>query len=179
MWYRFEQDNPKGICRVKQFQIAWYDMQQNGDCFDEDFVALDGIDRVIPYVETVEDENNSDRSRVFVHMDNGDVYELKMEKLSKEQLENCNNFYCEDVIKPCDMCNNARIDDDLTNENDYSAISVGKSAKGNRIMLCSGDGKPPRIEFEEWNDKAGWGKIAEYRPRYCPNCGRKIVEYND
>ena len=46
-------------------------------------------------------------------------------------------------------------------------------------MLCSGDGKPPRIEFEEWNDKAGWGKIAEYRPRYCPNCGRKIVEYND
>ena len=67
----------------------------------------------------------------------------------------------------------------MTNENDYSAISVGKSAKGNRIMLCSGDGKPLRIEFEKWNDKAGWGKIAEYRPRYCPNCGRKIVEYND
>ena len=44
-------------------------------------------------VETVEDENNSDRSRVFVHMDNGDVYELKMEKLSKEQLEHYNNFY--------------------------------------------------------------------------------------
>ena len=43
--------------------------------------------------ETVEDENNSDRSRVFVHMDNGDIYELKMEKLSKEQLEHCNNFY--------------------------------------------------------------------------------------
>ena len=93
MWHRFEKNNPKGICRVKQFQIAWYDMQQNGDCFDEDFVAPDGIDRVIPYVETVEDENNSDRSRVFVHMDNGDVYELKMEKLSKEQLEHCNNFY--------------------------------------------------------------------------------------
>ena len=63
------------------------------DCFDEDFVASDGINRVIPYVETVEDENNSDRSQVFVHMDNGDVYELKMEKLSKEQLEHCNNFY--------------------------------------------------------------------------------------
>ena len=179
MWYRFEKDNPKGICRVKQFQIAWYDMEQNGDCFDEDFVATDGINQVIPYVETVEDENNSDRSRVFVHMDNGDVYELKMEKLSKEQLENCSNFYCKDVIKPCDMCNNARIYDDLTNENDYSAISVGKSAKGNRIMFCSGDGKPLRIEFEKWNDKAGWGKISEYRPRYCPNCGRKIVEYND
>ena len=94
MWYRFEEGNPKGICRVKQLQIAWYDMKRNGDCFDEDFVVPDGIERVIPYVETVEDENNSDHSRVFVHMDNGDVYELKMEKLSKEQLEHCNNFYC-------------------------------------------------------------------------------------
>ena len=93
MWYRFEKWNPKGICRVKQFQIAWYDMELNGDCFDEDFVAPDGINQVIPYVETVEDENNSDRSRVFVHMDNGDIYELKMEKLSKEQLKHCNNFY--------------------------------------------------------------------------------------
>ena len=93
MWYRFEKGNPKGICRVKHFQIAWYDMEQNGDCFDEDFIMSDGIERVIPYVETIEDENNSDRSRVFVHMDNGDVYELKMEKLSKEQLNHCNNFY--------------------------------------------------------------------------------------
>ena len=93
MWYRFEEGNPKGICRVKHFQIAWYDMEQNGNCFDEDFVTPDGINRVIPYVETVEDENNSDRSRVFAHMDNGDVYELKMEKLSKEQVEHCNNFY--------------------------------------------------------------------------------------
>ena len=94
MWYRFEKDNPKGICRVKHFQIAWYDMQRNGngDCFDEDFVSPDGIDRVIPYVETVEDKNNSDRSRVFVHMDNGDVYELLMKKLSPEQFEKCNNF---------------------------------------------------------------------------------------
>ena len=93
MWYRFEKGNPKGICRVKHFQIAWYDMEQNGDCFDEDFVEHDGIDRVIPYVETIEDENKTDRSRVFVHMDNGDVYELKMEKLSKEQFDKCNNFY--------------------------------------------------------------------------------------
>ena len=44
-------------------------------------------------LDLIEDENNSDRSRVFVHMDNGDVYELKMEKLSKEQLNHCNNFY--------------------------------------------------------------------------------------
>lgn len=93
MWYRFEKDSPKGICRVKSLHICWYDMKYfNGDCFDEDWVSPDGIDRVISYVETVEDENNTDRSRVFVHMDNGDVYELLMRKLSKEQFDECNNF---------------------------------------------------------------------------------------
>lgn len=81
--------------KVKCFQIAWYDMQHNGECFDEDYVHPDGIDRVIPYVETVEDENNQDRSRVFVHMDNGDVYELKMQKLNQKQFEECNSFYGE------------------------------------------------------------------------------------
>lgn len=92
MWYRFEKDNPKGVCRVKYFQICWYDMNRNGKCFDEDCVHPDGINRVIPYVETIEDENNQDRSRVFVHMDNGDIYELSMKKLSKEQFDECNNF---------------------------------------------------------------------------------------
>ena len=91
MWYRFKKDNPIGIPRVKYYQIAWYDMTKNGDCFDEDFIGPEGIDRVMPYVETVEDENNSDRSRVFVHFDNNDVYELKLEKLVPNK--NYTNFY--------------------------------------------------------------------------------------
>ena len=101
MWYRFEKGESKGKLRVEKVQVAWYDMEQNGDCFDEDFVlpkdndakTLESIGMILPYVETVEDVNKTDRSRVFVHMDNGDIYELKMEKLSKEQLEYCNNFY--------------------------------------------------------------------------------------
>ena len=93
MWYRFEKDNPIGIPRVKYYQIAWYDMTKNGDCFDEDFINPDDVARVIPYVETVEDENNSDRSRVFVHFDNNDVYELKLEKLIHNK--NYTNFYGE------------------------------------------------------------------------------------
>lgn len=92
MWYKFDKDNPKGICRVKHFQIAWYDMERNGSCFDEDFISPDAINRVLPYVETVEDKNKCDRSRVFVHMDNGDVYELLMKKLSEEQFAACNKF---------------------------------------------------------------------------------------
>lgn len=101
MWYRFKKGESKGKLRVKRVQVAWYDMEQNGNCFDEDFVlpkdneikTLESIGTILPYVETVEDENKTDRSRVFVHMDNGDVYELKMEKLSKEEFDRCSNFY--------------------------------------------------------------------------------------
>lgn len=102
MWYRFKKGESKGKLRVKRVQVVWYDMEQNGDCFDEDFVlqkdneikTLESIGTILPYVETVEDENKTDRSRVFVHMDNGDVYELKIEKLSKEEFDRCSNFYC-------------------------------------------------------------------------------------
>ena len=55
MWYRFEKGNPKGICRVKHFQIAWYDMERNGSCFDEDFVAV-----FMDWLETNMDKINLD-----------------------------------------------------------------------------------------------------------------------
>lgn len=101
MWYKFKKGESKGKLRVKLVQIAWYDMDNHGDCFDEDFVlpksdeieTLKDIGLVLPYVETVEDRNKKDRSRVFVHMDNGDVYELKMERLSKKEISKCGNFY--------------------------------------------------------------------------------------
>ena len=82
MWYRFEEDNPIGTPRIKQYQVAWYDMTNDGVCFDEDFFSPDEIDKVMPFVETVEDADNEDRSKVFVHFDNGDIYELKMEKVN-------------------------------------------------------------------------------------------------
>ena len=91
MWYRFEEGNPFGVWRVKQYQVAWYDMDMGGDCFDECFYKPNEIDKVIDHVETVEDENHHDRSRVFVHFDNGDIYELKLEKIEKGR--RCNNFY--------------------------------------------------------------------------------------
>ena len=46
------------------------------------------------------------------------------------------------------MCYNARIDGVLTDENDYSACSIGKITKGYRLILVSGMGKPLRIEVE-------------------------------
>ena len=85
MWYKFEEGNPIGIPRVKKYQVAWYDMGHKGDCFDESFYTPNEIDAVMPFIETVEDVNNSDRSRVFVHFDNGDVYELKLELLNSNK----------------------------------------------------------------------------------------------
>ena len=85
MWYRFEDGNPIGIPRIKSYQLAWYDMTRGGKCFDESFFKPEDIRRVMPYVETVEDEGKDDRSRVFVHFDDGDIYELKLEKIDKNR----------------------------------------------------------------------------------------------
>ena len=90
MWYRFVDGSPVGIPRVKNYLVAFYDMTQNGGCFDETYYPPDKINKVIPYVETIEDKDNYDRTRVFVHFDDGDVYELKLEKVNKKYLS---NFY--------------------------------------------------------------------------------------
>lgn len=37
---------------------------------------------------------------------------------------------------------NARLDDELTDENDFSAISIGSCSNGYCMMLCSGYGRP-------------------------------------
>ena len=61
----------------------------------------------------------------------------------------------------------------------FRSISIGSCSNGYRIMLCSGYGRPLRIEVEKWDEKAGWYKIGEYNPEYCLNCGRKIEEYEN
>lgn len=91
MWYRFEEGNPIGIPKVTQYQVAFYDMDNDGSCFDELFYPPDAIDKIMPYVETVEDANGSDRTRVFVHFDDGNIYELKLEKIDNRY--KCPRFY--------------------------------------------------------------------------------------
>lgn len=89
MWY----DN-NGKCRVKKLQVCWYDMDHgNGDCFDESFYSPEDSNYALEYTETVEEETWTDRRRVFVHMNNGDMYELSMRKLTNEQFRACSNFY--------------------------------------------------------------------------------------
>jgi len=102
VWFKFTKENYKRKLRIKYAQVAWYDMERNGECFDEEFIfpssedeskTLKNIGMLLPYVETAEDDGNSDRSRVFVHFDNDDVYELKMEKINKEQFDKYGKFY--------------------------------------------------------------------------------------
>lgn len=80
-------------------------------------------------------------------------------------------------LKPCYMCYNARLDNELTEENDFSSITVAYT-KNYRIMYSSGYGEPPRLEAEFWNGQE-WITVSIYYPKYCPNCGRPIEEYGD
>ena len=82
MWYRFEDDCPVGILDVDHCHVAWYDMENDGACFDEYFCDIEDIFSIIPYVETEEAKDNGDRTRVFICFGNGDEYELKLEKVT-------------------------------------------------------------------------------------------------
>ena len=79
-------------------------------------------------------------------------------------------------FKPCHICNNARVDADLADDNDLSYSSVGFALAGCRMMFRSGGRKPLCLRVEELTEGC-WELIAYYRPRFCPNCGRPIVEY--
>ena len=89
--------------------------------------------------------------------------------------------------KYCRFCFNSRIyqepEDDwfstpLTDENDSCSIGVGDYCNNRCIRISSGNGEPTRIEFDEWFEGCRrWITTGKYYPKYCPECGRKIDEY--
>ena len=82
--------------------------------------------------------------------------------------------------KPCFMCVNARVDDELTDDNDFSSIGVGRAMKGYRLSINSGNRSPVSIEVEAWNEQMQRNTIvASYHPKFCPNCGRRLFEYEE
>jgi len=78
----------------------------------------------------------------------------------------------------CGYCNNAKVDSRLSDDNDYSASCIGGGEDDYRLMLLSGNNRPLRLVSEKWRG-GGWGKLTEYFPKYCPECGREIVEYKE
>ena len=90
----------------------------------------------------------------------------------------------------CKYCFNARVykptDEELmdpfatelTDENDSSSCSVGFSSTNVRFMISSGHGEPVRIEIDRWSDTLReWTTVGKYYPKYCPECGRRLDEY--
>ena len=77
--------------------------------------------------------------------------------------------------QPCHMCDSAFVNEELTRYDDLSYVSLGNFFLGYRAMIRSGDGKPVEILIEQWNDQV-WEEVGRYRPKFCPNCGRELVE---
>lgn len=78
----------------------------------------------------------------------------------------------------CRVCLDASVCNELTVENDLSYYSIGNAPEEkHRMMIRSGAGKPLAILVEEYDDVFGWLTIAQYTPKFCPECGRELVEY--
>ena len=92
--------------------------------------------------------------------------------------------------KYCKYCFNARIYEPteeeillgnvLDDNNDSSSHVVGeKNMRPYRsIMINSGNGEPLNIEFLEWaSTRERWETVGLYHPKFCPECGRRLDEY--
>ena len=102
------------------------------------------------------------------------------------------NKICDIKTKPyCKYCFNARVykptDEELmdpfatelTDDNDFSSCSVGESSMGTRFMISSGNGEPVRLEIDKFfEDYQEWYTVGKYYPKYCPECGRRLDEYD-
>ena len=89
----------------------------------------------------------------------------------------------------CHFCYNAHVwakeahteedyfDGGLHDGNDFSSCSIGTSNSKYQIHFNSGHGAACNIEVRRWNENTGWVGVAKYFPKYCPECGRKLDEY--
>lgn len=83
----------------------------------------------------------------------------------------------------CRFCANNRTNPEweLTEEQCCYAMTIGDSEKGYRIMFDKDPYKPLMLEFSRWNDNLNppvWQVVGGYFPKFCPECGRKIDEYD-
>lgn len=92
-------------------------------------------------------------------------------------------------IEACHFCFNAHVysnlphdeedyfERELDDTNDGSSSGVGHCGNGFSIMLNSGMGKACNIEFRKWHEGYGWAAVGYYYPKFCPECGRPLNEY--
>jgi hypothetical protein len=84
----------------------------------------------------------------------------------------------------CRFCANNRVDPDLAELDEAQcsyAMTRGLTEKGFRIMLNKDPYKPLEITFDYWREDLKppqWIQVGGYYPKFCPECGRKIDEYD-
>lgn len=96
MKYLFEEGNSKGTSPVKCYQTCFYDMTRvDAGCCGEFFREEDNEEAsdtrdFLMYLETKEEEKDETRSRTFVHMKDGSIYEMFLRKV---ELPNELNYF--------------------------------------------------------------------------------------
>ena len=98
----------------------------------------------------------------------------------KEPVTYCKYCFNARVYKPTEEEYMDPYNTELTDENDFSSCGVGHChSKERRFMINSGNGHPVNIEFELLDNKTKeWYIVGRYYPKYCPECGRRLDEYN-
>lgn len=98
--------------------------------------------------------------------------------------------------KVCNFCFNAYVysklpkeeedyfDTGLDDNNDFSSSTIGIAQGGTQLYFNSGNGEACNIEVCQWISDLNmlqhggrWHTIAKYYPKFCPECGRPLNEY--
>lgn len=83
----------------------------------------------------------------------------------------------EKATSPCRFCLDATVIPELEGC-DLSYHTIGESDKSHRLMLRSGGGRQLEIQSEKWTETGNgfgqWQLTAYYRPKFCPECGRRL-----